>query len=187
MLTGKEFRVNHNIISPHPNSPNTQSRRFVDATPITVCTWKRENSLANRFFSFLSSSGRQIFAVLMILFGSVLAANSSVGPCGGTSLAAEPFPAFFVCLLGLELILSSYFVVKSLKVEADFRVVIYLFLVLWSLTLLIPAMDLLRSGPRTPGDVNELFFTLLRGTAALANLFVFYKWAGAKNMITRIW
>jgi hypothetical protein len=144
--------------------------------------------LANGFFRFLTSSGKQIFAVLMILFGSLLTTNSSVGPCGGTSLAAEPFPAFFVCLLGLELILCSYFVVKSLKVEADFRVVIYLFLVLWSLTLLIPAIDWLRSGPpRTPGDVNDLVFTLLRGAAALANLVVFYKWAGAKNMITRIW
>ena len=144
--------------------------------------------MANRFFSFLSSSGKQAFAVLMILLGSVLASNSSVGPCGGTALAVEPFPAFFVCLLGLELILCSYFVVKSLKVEADFRVAIYLFLVLWSLTLLIPAVDLLRSGPpRTPADVDDLVFTLLRGAAALSNLVVFYKWAGAKNMITRIW
>jgi hypothetical protein len=143
--------------------------------------------LGNRFLKFLSSGVKQTFAVLMILFGSLLAANSSVGPCGGTSLAAEPFPAFFVCLLGLELILCSYFVVKSLKVEADFRVIIYLFLVLWSLTLLIPAVDLLRSGPpRTPGDANDLVFTLLRGAAAFANLVVFYKWAGAKNMITRI-
>ena len=144
--------------------------------------------MANTLFRFLSSSGKQISAVLMILFGSLLATNSGAGPCGGTSLATEPFPAFFVRLLGLELILCSYFVVKSLKVEADFRVVIYLFLTLCSLTLLTPAVDLLRSRPpRTPGDVDDLVFTLLRGAAALANLFVFYKWAGTKNMITRIW
>ena len=144
--------------------------------------------MANSLLSFLSSSGKQISAVLMMLFGFLLGTNSSVGPCGGTPLATEPFPAFFVCLLGLELILCSYFVVKNLKVEADFRVAIYLFLMLWSLTLLIPAADLLRSGPpRTPGDVDDLVFTLLRGAAAFANLAVFYKWAGTKNMITRIW
>jgi len=124
----------------------------------------------------------------MILFGSVLAANVSAGPCGGTALAVEPFPAIFVAIFGLELILCSYFLVKNLKMESDFRVVIYLFLAMWSLSLLAPFVSLVRSGvPRASEDLNDLYFTLLRGFAAWANLFVFFRWAGAKNMITRFW
>jgi hypothetical protein len=143
-----------------------------------------EKSITNS----LESAAKQIIAVLMILFGSLLAANASVGPCGGTALAVEPFPAIFVCVLGLELIVCSYFVVRRLKVEGDFRVIIYLFLVLWSLSLLLPAADLLRPAPaRSLEGVNDIYFTLLRGAAAAANLVFFYKWAGAKNMIARIW
>jgi hypothetical protein len=66
----------------------------------------------------------------MILFGSLLAANASVVRCGGTALVFELFPAILVTIFGLELIVGSYFLVKKLKVESDFRVVIFLFLVL---------------------------------------------------------
>lgn len=62
----------------------------------------------------------------MILFGSLLAAKASGGPCGGTALAVEPFPAILMTIFGLELIVCSYFLVKKLNVESDFRVVIYL-------------------------------------------------------------
>jgi len=124
----------------------------------------------------------------MILFGSVLALNVSAGPCGGTALAVEPFPAILVAVFGLELVVCSYFVVKNLRVESDFRVVVYIFLVAWSLTLLIPAVSLVRSGvPRTGEDLNGFYFSLLRGFAAVANLVLFYRWAGAKHMITRLW
>jgi len=124
----------------------------------------------------------------MILFGSLLAANVSVGPCGGTILAGEPFPAIFVAIFGFELIVFSYLFVKKLKVEADFRVVIYLFLGLWSMSLVLPAVSLVRFGmPLAREDINDFYFSLLRGFAALANLVFFYRWAGAKNMITRLW
>ncbi len=83
----------------------------------------------------LVGATRQIIGVLMILFGSLLALNASVGPCGGTALAVEPFPATLVAILGLELIVGSYFLVKTLTVESDFRVVVYLFLGMWSLSL----------------------------------------------------
>jgi hypothetical protein len=36
-------------------------------------------------------------------------------------------------------------------------------------------------------DLNGFYFSLLRGFAAVANLFLFYRWAGTKNMITRFW
>lgn len=124
----------------------------------------------------------------MILLGCVLALNASAGPCGGTALAVEPFPAIFVSILGLELIVFSYFPVKKLKVESDFRVVIYLFLVLWSMSLLVIAVGLVRSGmPRLSEDVNDFYFSLLRGFAAVANLILFYRWAGARNLISRRW
>lgn len=124
----------------------------------------------------------------MILFGSLLAANVSAGPCGGTILAVEPFPAILVAILGLELIVFSYLFVKNLKVEADFRVVIFLFLGLWSMSLLLPVVNFARFGmPLAREDINDFYFSLLRGFAALANLFFFYRWAGAKNMITRLW
>ena len=124
----------------------------------------------------------------MIFFGCVLALNANAGPCGGTALAVEPFPAIFVSILGLELIVFSYFPVKKLKVESDFRVVIYLFLVLWSMSLLAIAVGLVRSGmPRTSEDVNDFYFSLLRGFAAVANLILFYRWAGARNLISRWW
>lgn len=124
----------------------------------------------------------------MILFGSLLALNTSVGPCGGTALANEPFPAIIPCIGGLELILCSYLLVKSLKVESDFRVIIYLFLGCWSLTLLLEVVWLFRFGlPHTQTDVSDFYFSLLRGGAAVANLVVFYKWAGTRNMITRFW
>lgn len=134
------------------------------------------------------SAFRQIVAVAMILFGSLLAGNASFGPCGGTILANEPFPAIFVCVAGLELILCSYFVVRRLKVESDFRVIIYLFLACWSLSLLFGLVSLVRSSPgQAQTDLSELYFSLLRGGAAVLNLIVFYKWAGIRNMITRFW
>jgi hypothetical protein len=136
----------------------------------------------------LTSAARQVVSVLMILFGSLLAANASVGPCGGTALAVEPFPAILVTIVGLELIVCSYFLVKELKVESDFRVVIYLFLTLWSFSLLLGVVDIFRSGmPRANEDTNDFHFSLLRGFAAAGNLILFYRWAGTKNMITRLW
>jgi hypothetical protein len=142
----------------------------------------------NRFVDIMKSASRQIICVAMILFGSLLAANVSMGPCGGTVFAVEPFPAILVAIIGLELILCSYFLVKKLKVESDFRVVIYLFLALWSLSLLFGVVDIFRSGmPRANEDSKDFYFSLLRGFAAIANLILFYRWAGAKNMITRFW
>jgi hypothetical protein len=142
----------------------------------------------NRFAEVLLSVARQLLSVFMILFGSLLALNVSAGPCGGTALAVEPFPAIFVAIFGLELGVCSYFVVKKLKVESDFRAIIYLFLVVWSLSLLAPFVSFVRSGmPRISEDLNDFYFSLLRGFAGVANLILFYRWAGLKNMITRFW
>jgi hypothetical protein len=125
-------------------------------------------------------------SVVMIFFGSVLALNVSAGPCGGTAFAVEPFPAIFVAIFGLELVVCSYLLVKKLKVESDFRVIIYLFLVGWALSLVAPLVGLLRSGmPQIGEDLNDFYFSLLRGLAAVANLILFYRWAGVKNMITK--
>jgi hypothetical protein len=149
---------------------------------------KEGSEVANRLSEMLTSAARQVASVAMILFGSLLAANASVGPCGGTALAVEPFPAILVSISGLELIVCSYFLVKKLKVESDFRVVVYLFLGLWSLTLVLAVIMFLKAG-LTPAreDLNDFYFTLLRGIAAAANLILFYRWAGAKNMITSLW
>jgi hypothetical protein len=142
----------------------------------------------NRSGEMLASVARQAVSVVMIFFGSLLALNASVGPCGGTAFAVEPFPAIFVSILGLELIVCSYFLVKSLKVESDFRVIIYLFLAAWSMSLLLVVVSLVRSGmPLASEDLNDFYFSLLRGFAAVANLVLFYRWVGAKNMITRLW
>jgi len=142
----------------------------------------------NRLAETLTSAARQVVCVVLILFGSLLAANVSVGPCGGTVLAVEPFPAILVAIFGFEFIVFSYLLVRKLKVEADFRVVIYLFLGLWSMSLLLVAVSLVRFGmPLASEDINDFYFSLLRGFAAVANLFLFYRWAGAKNMITRLW
>ena len=144
--------------------------------------------MQNRLAHVLASFSRQAISVVMILFGSVLALNVSAGPCGGTALAVEPFPAIFMAILGLEMVVCSYFLVKKLKVESDFRVIIYLFLVMWSLSLLFVVVDFVRSSaPRTGEDLNDFYFSLLRGFAAVANLVLFYRWAGARNMITRFW
>jgi hypothetical protein len=124
----------------------------------------------------------------MICFGSLLALDVSTGPCGGTALAVEPFPAIFVSVFGLELMVCSYFLVKKLKVESDYRVAIYPFLLLWSMSLLILAVSLVRSGvPRASKNLNDFYFSLLQGIAAVANLILFYRLAGARNMITRLW
>jgi hypothetical protein len=142
----------------------------------------------SRLVDILASAARQILSVAMILFGSVLAVNVSAGPCGGTALAVEPFPSIFVAVVGLELIVGSYFLVKKLQVESDYRVIIYLFLAMWSMSLLAVAVNIARSGvPRRSEDLNDFYFSLLRGIAAIANLMVFYRWAGTKNMITRLW
>jgi hypothetical protein len=142
----------------------------------------------SRFVEVLKSAPRQIVCIVMVLFGSLLAASVSVGPCAGTALAIEPFPAILVAIFGLELILCSYFLVKKLKVESDFRLVIYLFLTLWSLSLLFSIVDIIRSGmPRTNEEIDDFYFSLLRGFAAVVNLILFYRWVGAKNMITRLW
>jgi len=136
----------------------------------------------------LTSAARQVVSVLMILFGSLLAANASGGPCGGTALAVKPFPAILVTIFGLELIVCSYFLVKKLNVESDFRVVIYLFLTLWSLSLLLGVAGIVRSGaPRANEGIGDFYFSLLRGFAAVANLILFYRLVGTKNMITRLW
>jgi hypothetical protein len=151
---------------------------------------KREegNKVPNRLAELLTSAARQIASVLMILFGSLLAANASVGPCGGTALAVEPFPAILVTIFGLELIVCSYFLVKKLKVESDFRVVIYLFLLMWSMSLVMAVVMRATAGsPPASEDISDFYFSLLRGLAAVANLILFYRWAGAKNMITRFW
>jgi hypothetical protein len=135
----------------------------------------------------LTSAAKQIVCVLMILFGTLLTSNVSVGPCGGTALAVEPFPAILVAIFGLELIVCSYFLVKNLKVESDFRVVIFLFLGMWSLTLVLSIVMFVKAGS-TPAreDINDFYFSLLRGFAAVANLVVFYRWAGTEKMITRL-
>lgn len=144
--------------------------------------------MPNRLAETLTSAARQVVCVVLILFGSLLAANVSVGPCGGTVLAVEPFPAILVAIFGFEFIVFSYLLVRKLKIEADFRVVIYLFLGLWSMSLLLVAVSLVRFGmPLASEDINDFYFSLLRGFAAVANLFLFYRWAGAKNMITRLW
>jgi hypothetical protein len=136
------------------------------------------------FAEMLKSSARQIISVFMIFFGSLLALNVSVGPCGGTALAVEPFPAIFVSIFGLELIVCSYFLVKKLKVESDFRVVIYLFLGMWALSLVM--MFVKAGSPPARQDIDDFYFSLLRGFAAFANLVLFYRWASAKKMITRL-
>jgi hypothetical protein len=149
---------------------------------------EEESEVQNCWADPIKSGARQITSVLMILFGSLLALNVSAGPCGGTVLATEPFPAIFVATLGLELVVCSYFLVKKLKAESDFRVIIYLFLGLWSLSMLFPVVDLVSPGvPRTREDLNDFYFSVLRGFAAVANLIFFYRWTGMKNMITRIW
>jgi hypothetical protein len=149
---------------------------------------EEESEMQNRWADLFVSIARQVISVLMMLFGSVLAINMSAGPCGGTALAVEPFPAIFVAILGLELVVCSYFLVKKLKVESDFRAIIYLFLVVWSLSLLPSAVSFVRSGvPRISEDLNDFYFSLLRGVAAIANLILFYRWAGTKNIITRFW
>src|ERR1700733_10674436 len=107
----------------------------------------------------------------MIFVGSLLAANTSSGPCGGTSLAAEPIPAIFVAILGLELILCSYFPVKRLAVESSFRAIIYLFLLMWSLGSFVPAVRI--AFPAMTGnvpDTNELTSTVLRSAISAENL-----------------
>jgi hypothetical protein len=111
----------------------------------------------------------------------------SVGPCGGTALAVEPFPAILVAIFGLELIVCSYFLVEKLKVESDFRMVIYLFLGMWSLTLVLSVVVFIKAGS-TPAreDIDDFYFSLLRGLTAVANLVVFYRWTGAKKLITRL-
>jgi hypothetical protein len=113
--------------------------------------------LENRIVEHLFTGIRQLVAVAMILFGAVLAGNSVWG-----LLAEEPFPAIFVCIPGLELIFCSYFVVRKLKAEANFRVIIYFFLVMWSRTLLAPVFDLVRF--RVP-DATGIWRPLLFGIA----------------------
>jgi hypothetical protein len=141
----------------------------------------------NHFAEMLQSAARQITSVFMIFLGSLLALNVSVGPCGGTALAVEPFPAIFVSIFGFELIVCSYFLVKKLKVDSDFRVVIYLFLGMWALSLVMATVMFIKAGsPPARQDIDDFYFSLLRGFAAFVNLVLFYRWAGAKKMITRV-
>ena len=141
--------------------------------------------MRNRLVDVLASGARQITSVFMIFLGTVLATNASMGPCGGTAFAAEPTPAIFIATLGLELILCSYFPVKKLRSESSFRAIAYLFLVMWSLSLLAPALSLASHGvPRISQDLNDLIFSLLRGGVAVVNLVVFYRWTGIRNLIT---
>jgi len=103
-------------------------------------------------------------------------------------LSVEPFPAILMAVLGLGLILCSYFLAKALKVESSFRVVVYLFLLMWSLTVFVPAIDVARSGlPAAGRDLNDSIFYLLRGFAAVINLVVVYRWVGVREMITGVW
>ena len=158
------------------------------ACPAFIWAIDGRHRVRNRLFGVLSSSSRQIASVFMIFFGSVLATNTSTGPCGGTALAIEPVPAIFVAILGFELILCSYFPVRKLDSESSFRAIVYLFLVMWSLSLLAPILSLASSGiPRGSEDLNDLIFSLLRGSAAVVNLVVFYRWTGFRNIITSTW
>jgi len=143
--------------------------------------------MGNRFAEMLKSAARQSISVLMIFFGSLLELNVSVGPCGGTVLAVEPFPAIFVSIFGFALIACSYFLVQKLKVESDFRVVIYLVLGMWSLSLVMAMVKSVKAGsPPAREDINDFYFSLLQGSAALVSLVLFYPWASAKKMITRL-
>jgi hypothetical protein len=185
----------------------TISNRYIDAREPPVCTGSRDgirsgvrvvshlltratrkaSEVENRFAEMLKSAARQSISVFLIFFGSLLALNVSVGPCGGTALAVEPFPAIFLSIFGFELIVCSYFLVKNLKVESDFRVVIYLFLGMWSLSLVMAVVMFVKAGsPPAREDIDDFYFSLLRGFAALVNLVLFYRWAGAKKMITRL-
>lgn len=105
-----------------PISTGTSNKYFVSPfVHESHCAGAREGiAVTNRIVQMIASAIRQIISVLMILSGSLLAMNASVGPCGGTALAVEPFPAILVAILGLELIVCSYFLVKTLTVESDF-------------------------------------------------------------------
>jgi hypothetical protein len=52
--------------------------------------------MGSRFAEMLKGAARQIISVLMIFFGSLLALNVSVGPCGGTVALLLRFPSSII-------------------------------------------------------------------------------------------
>lgn len=105
----------------------------------------------------------------------------------GNRACRRAFPAIFVSIFVLELVVCSYFLVSKLAVESDFGVVIFLFLTVWSMPLVMAVVMFATAGSQPAReDINDFHFSLLRDLAAVLNLFVFYRWVGLKKMITRV-
>jgi len=131
---------------------------------------------------------RQSASVLFLFFGILFAANATMGPCGGAPLTSAPMPAILISIFGLELVLVSYLFVRGLKHDADYRTVIYLILLCYSLGLLALPVDVMRDGaPHSRAETHEFVVSLVRGLAAFANLALFYRWTGVRNMIRWGW
>lgn len=125
---------------------------------------------------------RNLASLCMVFAGFVLVlGGKGLGPCGSTSFSstASPFQEFLVAVMGLELIGGSYFLVRQLRHEGNFRMLVYVLLFMSALGLPSAVFDVVHWGEswRSP----EILYGALLGGVALINLVVFYQRVGVGN------
>jgi hypothetical protein len=127
------------------------------------------------------SALRYLVSLCLVFAGFVLVLGGrGLGPCGSSSFSTTtaPFQEFLVAALGLELIGGSYFLVKQLRHEGNFRTMVYVLLIMSALGLPSAMFDVVHWGELWKSP--EIAYMALLGLLALINLVVFYQLVGVE-------
>jgi hypothetical protein len=123
----------------------------------------------------------------LILVGVVLLAGGA-RLAGGDLGTPSVLLGLLVSVLGLELVVGSYAMVRRLPLEMGYRSVIYLILLWGCMPLVVALVQITRFGfPRVNPESGFMMFQLVMGSLAGINLAVFLRWAGlAKPETVRV-
>lgn len=114
----------------------------------------------------------------MLLTGFILLGT---GPriAGGDLGTASIGNGLLVSILGLELVVGTYAVVRRLRFEMAYRTAIYLILILACVPLIVAVFQIVRFGfPRVNPESGFRTFQLVIGAIACTHLAAFLRWAG---------
>jgi hypothetical protein len=144
--------------------------------------WHNMLSL-NRVASFTGNLGRYALSFCLLAFGGALTFNLSIGPCGPAPGSLDPSEQVYLTVLGVGLVLGSYLLVKSLKQESDYRLLVYIILVGLSVSAVLPFVKPPAAATGTSGIVDDPMAQLTRGLIGIGALVMFYRRTGVKNLI----
>jgi len=125
-----------------------------------------------------------LFGGCLILIGGVLLAGGA-RLAGGDLGTPSVSLGLLVSILGLELVVWSYAMVRRLPLEMGYRTVIYLILLWACIPGVVALFQITRFGfPRVEPQSGFRMFQLIMGVLAGINLVVFLRWAGVAKART---